>query len=336
MYAPLLGLQRGTVDDERDMVEAFGQFAVGCAHLLAVVTQKHKQRVGKPWFARSGCHEVADAAVGIAHNLSFGFQTGCLESLRHHIGRVVADGEQRGQERTAFARMAAHHGQGILKQISVRYAKMVDHLIGRVILLGINLLVAVGAQEGIHVVVLAFVRHEEHRGVTLFPQHRGKPRIVRHDAALHGVAEHDGRKTVERGIQAVVGVDTRRITVGKSHRAVEERVKARCQVVFVAEAAHQAGRHRFHKNDHHVQLLGLSCRPYLAGNRRYALDARPLQPLLRQAHRLVGRHQAERAVLRPQFIECAVEQVEHRVHPEIVQHGMVAEVGGTHLDGIIA
>ena len=172
MYAPLLGLQRGTVDDERDMVEAFGQFAVGCAHLLAVVTQEHKQRVGKPWFARSGCHEVTDAAVGIAHNLPFGFQTGRLECLRHHIGRVVADGEQCGQKGTAFACMAAQHGQGIFKQISVRHAKMVDHLVGRVILLGINLLVAVGAQKGIHVVVLAFVCHEEHRGVALLPQYR--------------------------------------------------------------------------------------------------------------------------------------------------------------------
>lgn len=53
-----------------------------------------------------------------------------------------------------LAGVAAQHGQGVGEEIVVGHAEVVDHLLARIVLLCVDFLVAVGAQKGVHVVVL--------------------------------------------------------------------------------------------------------------------------------------------------------------------------------------
>lgn len=100
-------------DDERDMVETLRQFAVGRTPLLAVVAEEDEDGVGCPRFLTYGFHELADAVVRVAHNLLVLREFRVAETFGHDVGRMVADGQQRGEERTAGGRMATQHGERI-------------------------------------------------------------------------------------------------------------------------------------------------------------------------------------------------------------------------------
>ena len=168
------GRQTFAMNEQRNVVEGFGQFAVGGAHHFAVVAKKDEKRVLVPGFARGLLHETADAVVGVAHNLFFGRERGVGKGVGNDVGRMVADGEQGGHEGMAFGGTLAQHGQGVTEQKGVGYAEMIDDFAARIIFLGIHFVVAVGAEKGVHVVVLAFVGHKEQGAVALLFKHGGK------------------------------------------------------------------------------------------------------------------------------------------------------------------
>ena len=78
---------------------------------------------------------------------------------------------------------------------------------------------------------------------------------MRRDGAFHEVAEHDGRKRVERGCHAVVGVYASAVEVVEGERVVVERVEGGGEVAVVAEGSHEVCRHALHENHHHVRPL---------------------------------------------------------------------------------
>ena len=189
------------------MVIRLRAFAFGRAHQFAVVTQKDEQRVVRPRAFEGFRHEVPDGPVGIFHDLFFRCPAARMEVGRDDVRRMVADGEQDAEKRLSALGLPVEHGQGVLEQEVVLYAESVDHLVRRVIFLRINVVETVGTEKGVHVVVLRFVRHEEHVMVAVFFQYGGQAGVDRNDGAFHGVALHHGRERIERGIHAMVGVD---------------------------------------------------------------------------------------------------------------------------------
>lgn len=178
--------------------------------------------------------------------------------------------------------------------------------------------------------------HKKHGAVASLLQGVGQPRVTRYARALHGIAEHDGRKGVERGIKAVVGVVAGRIAVGKTQRVAVKRVETGCEAGLAAKATHQFGRHRLHEHHHHIAAHGLAVGLHPPRYGRYALDACASIVLLHQAYGLSIGHEVQGAIFRTQVVERAVEQAEHGVDAHIVEHRAAAKVGGAHLDGIVA
>ena len=56
----------------------------------------------------------------------------------------------------------------------------------------IDVVIPIGAQEGIHIVILRLMSHEEEVPIAVVMQHRGQALVVRDVAPLHEVAEHQG------------------------------------------------------------------------------------------------------------------------------------------------
>lgn len=178
--------------------------------------------------------------------------------------------------------------------------------------------------------------HEEHGGVTVVFQNGGQTGIDGYVRPLHGVAEHDRRKGVKRGIETMVGVIARRIKVGKTQRTAVERVEAGREVLFVAEVRHQFGRHRLHYDHDYVLMRGRSLRDDSAGDGRDAVNAFTAQQQAGTAHSLVAIHEPERFVFRPQPVKRTGQKAEHRVEAHVVEYGTGGEIGCAHLDGIVA
>ena len=152
-------------------------------------------------------HEVPDGPVGIFHDLFFGRPAARMEIGRDDVRRMVADGEQDAEKRLSAPGLPVEHGQGVLEQEVVLYAESVDYLVRRIVFLRINVVETVGTEKGVHVIVLRFVRHEEHVMVAVFFQYGGQAGVDRNDGTFHGVALHHGRERIERGIHAMVGMD---------------------------------------------------------------------------------------------------------------------------------
>ena len=71
---------------------------------------------------------------------------------------------------------------------------MVCNLLFRIVLLSIYLIKSVCAEEGIHVVVLALMSHEEHVVVAVFGKYCREAAINWNNTSFHGIALHDGRE----------------------------------------------------------------------------------------------------------------------------------------------
>ena len=276
------------------------------------------------------------AAVRVLHNLLLGRTALWTEVGREDVGRMVADGQQGGEEGLARGGVTVEHLQGIGEEVVVLHAPAADQLVGRIVLLRVDFLVAVGAEEGVHVVVLRLVRHEEHRVVAVVTQDGGQTRIGGDDRAFHRVALHHRREGIERGIQSVVRVVAGGVEVGERERMTVEAVEAGRQLRLLAEALHQAGGHRLHEHQHHVAARRHRVGLYDPGKGRDALDARPPEVGAGTVYGLLAVHEVQRPVLRTQVVDHARHEVERRVQTHLVEHGVQAEVGCTHLDGVIA
>ena len=111
------------------MIVGLGQLAVDAAG------QQYKQRVPIPGFASCSLQELADAVVGILHNLHFLLVAPGVEVAGDDIGRVVADGEQGGHERLSCGGSAVEGLKGKAEEVAVAHAETVHHFAGRIILL---------------------------------------------------------------------------------------------------------------------------------------------------------------------------------------------------------
>ena len=167
-------------------------------------------------------------------------------------------------------------------------------------------------------------------------QHGGQAGINGDIAAFHGVAIHDGGEGVERGVKAVVGVVAGGVEVGEAQRAVVEAVEVGRQILRVAEGTHEACRHRLHEHQHHVVALDGPFGRDAVGDGRYALYALAAQQLLHLTDGGAVVHQRQALALGAQFVQAGGQEGEHGVDTHVVEHGIGAEIGGRHLDGIVA
>ena len=323
------------VENQRHVVVGSRQFAVGLTHHFPVVTYEHENRIFKPLLAPGGLHEPPDGPVGVLHNRLLHLGRARAKRRRQHVGRVVADGEQGGEERAARGGVAAQDGQGVVEQEIVLHAEMVGHLLGRVIFLGIYFSVTVGSEEGIHIVVLRFVRHKKEGGVARFAQHRGQSVVGRNGRPLHGVSFQDGGEGVECGIEPVVRMVARRIAIGEEAAAAGQAVYRRRQF-GAAQAAREVGRHRLHQHQDHVAPRRCPLGGDAVGYRRNLRQALSSQQALCVAHGSLVVHQVQACVFRAQVVERTLQEAEHRVDAQLVQDGAVAEIGCADLDGVVA
>ena len=83
------------------------------------------------------------------------------------------------------------------EQEVVTDAKTVDHFTCRIVFLRKNLIVTVRTKEGIHIVILRLVGHEEHVVVAILLEYRRNTCSMRCHRTLHQVAFHHRWKGVE-------------------------------------------------------------------------------------------------------------------------------------------
>ena len=165
---------------------------------------------------------------------------------------MVADGEDCRHERFPVLGRLVDYRQRIVEEVFVGHAKTIGHLVGRVVLLCINLVVAIGAEEGIHVVVLRLMSHKEQVVISLLMEHRSNTAAVWCHCTLHQVAHHQGRKGVQRGGDAMVGMYACGVETGESQTVLIQTIKSRCEPRLLSEGLHQTCRHRLHQNNHHI------------------------------------------------------------------------------------
>ena len=281
--------------------------------------------------------ELSDAPVGILHDLRFRFLGTCLHPTGHNVWRVVADGEDCRHERFPVLGRLVDHRQRIVEEVFVGHAKTIGHLVGRVVLLRINLVVAIGAEEGIHVVVLRLMCHEEEVVVALLLEHGGQSAAPWRHRSLHQVAHHQCREGVERSGKSVVGVYASRIEMGEGKGVMVEAVEGRGERLLLSEGLHETCRHRLHENDHHV-----GCRRHAVGDNppvehRRAVDHPcDAQRLPGMGHGLAIGHEVQFGVLFPQVVERTGEQVEGGRDAQLIEERVLAIVCLTDFDGVVA
>ena len=172
------------------MVVRLGQLARYLANKFAVVGKYYEDGVVVPRMLACLAQEVAYCPVGILHNLRLRLLSLRLEPLGYDVRRMVAYGEQRGKERLARGSLVVDFVEGIVEEEMVGHAKRVDNLILGIILLGIDVVVAVGGKKRLHVVVLCLVCHKEHVVVALLLEYGWYAIASWRNCALHEVAEH--------------------------------------------------------------------------------------------------------------------------------------------------
>ena len=178
-----------------------------------MVADKHENRVLSPCLLLCLLYKLADAVIGIFNDLLFRREFWIVESFGDNVGRVVADGQQCGEKRSSAFSMFPQDGKGVREEKIVGHSEMVDHLLLGIVFLRIYLVISVGAEEGVHVVVLALVCHEKHGVISVFLQNRRQSRILRDVCSFHCVAEHDRWERIERGVKTVVCVIPGRVAV---------------------------------------------------------------------------------------------------------------------------
>ena len=174
------------------MVHAFRHFEAALAPHLAVVAEEHENGVGIPRLFLGRRHKPRYATVGIFHNLQILFLMRRLQVGGHHVGRVVGNGEQRGEEGLSFGGLAAQHGQGVSEKEIVGHAEVVHAGAARIVFLRIHFRETVGAEKCVHIVVLRLVGHEKEGFISVVAQYGGQSVHALHHATFHGVAKHDG------------------------------------------------------------------------------------------------------------------------------------------------
>lgn len=333
----LSGLYTWAADEERDVVVRTGQFAVGLAHHLAVVAQEYEHGVCKPGLLRRCPHKPSDGPVGVFHDGLFHVcrPRSELPFVGQHIGRMVADGQECGEEGAACLCPFADNGQGIAEEVVVGHTEMIDHLLARIVFLSIHFVIAVGAQEGVHIVVLRLVGHKEECAVASSAKHGGQPVVARDIAALHRVAFEDGGEGIERGIQAVVRMIAGGVAVGEQTTLLRQAVEVGRER-SATQRAREFGRHRFHEHQHHVVVRRSFGGLNAARQWRYIGNALAPKQALRCLHSRGIVHKTEAAVFGSQVVEGALQESKHRIDAQLVEDGVVAEIGGAHLNGIIA
>ena len=75
---------------------------------------------------------------------------------------MVADGQYGCKERLSCCRFAVYGVESVAEEEMVAHAERVDNLALGVALLRVDVVVAVGCEECLHVVILCLVGHEEH------------------------------------------------------------------------------------------------------------------------------------------------------------------------------
>ena len=151
---------------------------------------------------------------------------------------MVAYAQQGGEEGCVRSIKTVKDIQRIPVQVVVLHAEAVHHLLLRIILLRIDFIVTVGAQECVHVVILAFVRHEEEVAVSGLAQCRGQSGISGDVASLHQVTIHQRRVRIKRGIKSVIGMNASRIAARIACALAEQTVKERRERLFLAKGLH--------------------------------------------------------------------------------------------------
>ncbi len=328
---------RGGIDEQRHVVETEGHVAAGCPYQLPVVAHKDKDGVVEPLLPAGLGDELLQSVVGKLDDAQLVGVVAGLEIFGHHIGRVVADAQQGGKEGLALAGRLGEYRQGILVEEVVLHAEAVDHLLLGIIFLGKDAVETVGAQVAVHVVVLRLVRHEEEGAVSVVLQDGGQSGKEGDDGPLHRVAFHQSRVGVQRGVDGVVGVRAGREKSVEAERFRSDGVEEGGQLPRIAEVPHQLGRHRFHEDEHHI-LAGRFARVlYPAGDGRHL--GQRVGDVVFPAHAGDGLqvvHELNLAVLRFRSLQRAAQQIEGRAHTQLIQKRIVAIVGRTHLDGVVA
>lgn len=88
-------------DDERNVIITYGEFSIALSYHLAVISLNDKDRILKPRLFRCLAEEVADTPVGILYDLCLLVFCARLEPRRDDVRRMIADGQNRRQERLA-------------------------------------------------------------------------------------------------------------------------------------------------------------------------------------------------------------------------------------------
>ena len=145
----------------------------------------------------------------------------------------------------------------------VGHAKRVDNLLLWIILLRIYVVVAICGKESLHIVVLCLVCHEEHVVIAILLKYGRYSVASWRNCALHQIAEHHGRKRIERCRHAMIGMYSGRIAMSKSHGVVVQRVECWCKSLLLSKGLQQVGRHRLHKYHHNILLM---CCSRVVGN----------------------------------------------------------------------
>ena len=296
-----------TKDNERNMVVRLRQLALALTHQLTMVCLNHEYRVLIPRLPACLLQKVAYRPVGILYNLCFLLLGLRLEEIRNDIWRMIAHGEDGSHERLARLRLLVDGVEGVAHLEMVAHTKAVHHLALRIVLLREDVIVAIGLEEGLHVVILCLVGHEKHVLVAILLQHRGDTLAAWSYRSLHQVSEHESREAVERSRHAMVGMDAGTIEVGERQGMIVERIERWGERLLIAESAQQICRHRLHQYHHHVRMILLHHQGIIyhltLQNIRAIHLSRDTQPLAGIRDSLIVWHEMQLLVLLAHIIE---------------------------------
>ena len=127
-----------------------------------------------------------------------------------------------------------------------------------------------------------------------------------------------------------------RIAVHIAGTLMKQAVKERRERFFLAKGLHEVRTHGFHEDQHHVAFAqSRICRQKFILQRSF-LRSLALQHFLHVLQGLRLIHQTQAHILRTEIVERTGQQIECRIHPQLVQECVLAIVGRAHLDGIVA